>query len=222
MTVAVFDVDETLIRCKSMFSFLEYALVAKRGPAQGGQAYAAILHGLRRARDTLPREAVNRQFYRALAGWDLAELSALAAAWFKDHQKGLYIPETLARLREHQRLGHKTLLLSGSATFIIAPIAQDLAVDDTLAIALRRMPDGTTDGEIHGIQTIGAGKARALTAYLAQVDPAPDLIGYGDHESDLPFLRLCTRSFLVLPAQSGLPDWAKGLARLETQPHLVP
>lgn len=29
VTVAVFDVDETLIRCKSMFSFLEYALVAK-------------------------------------------------------------------------------------------------------------------------------------------------------------------------------------------------
>ncbi len=215
VTIAVFDVDETLIRCKSMFSFLDYALAAKMGAAEGRRAYSALQAAIQQARASLPREAVNRQFYKAFAGWNMEELRALAIAWFRDHKSpDFYIPEALARFRFHQQQGHRTLLLSGSATFILAPIAQDLRADDMLAIALRHQASGMTDGEIEGSQTIGMGKAEALMRYLGQFDSAPHLVGYGDHESDLPFLNLCDRGYVVLPAQAPWPTWAKGLEPL--------
>lgn len=218
VTVAVFDVDETLIRCKSMFSFLEYALVAKMGAAEGRRAYLLVLDDLRRARIDLPREAVNRQFYRALSGWSLAELSELAVGWFDSYRdRDLYFPETCARLRWHQAQGHRTVLLSGSAHFIIAPIARDLAVDDVLAISLCQRADGTTDGEIEGIQTIGQGKADALSCYLAQFDHLSDVVGYGDHESDQPFLSICSEKYVVFILGEQIPDWASGFGQIEVR-----
>jgi len=212
ITVAVFDVDETLIRCKSMFSFLEFAFTETMGAAEGRRTLSLVLDELREARIKLPREAVNRQFYRALAGWNLCDLEKLAFDWFNGHRKhDLYFPETLARLRWHQSQGHKTVLLSGSARFIIKPIAADLSVDETLAITLNVCSDGTTDGEIDGIQTIGQGKADALIRYLARFDHSPELIGFGDHESDLPFLRICDQRFVIVRRGADLPNWADGL-----------
>lgn len=211
-TVAVFDVDETLIRCKSMFSFLEFAFIETMGAAEGRRTLSLVLNELREARIKLPREAVNRQFYRSLAGWNLCDLEKLAFDWFNGHRKeDLYFPETLARLRWHQSQGHETVLLSGSANFIIKPIAADLSVDATLAITLNVRNDGKIDGEIDGIQTIGQGKADALIRYLARFDHSPELIGFGDHESDLPFLRICDQRFVIVQRGADLPNWANGL-----------
>lgn len=39
-TIAIFDVDETLIPCKSMFSFLEFSMQTKFGKVDGLQRYA--------------------------------------------------------------------------------------------------------------------------------------------------------------------------------------
>lgn len=215
LTVAVFDVDETLIRCKSMFSFLEFAFMETMGAAEGRRAYSLVLNELREVRISLPREEVNRQFYRVLAGWSLNHLEKLAFDWFNGHRKhDLYFPETLAQLRWHQQQGHETVLLSGSAKFIIAPIAADLSVDATIAITLRARSDGTTDGEIDGVQTISQGKADALIHYLARFDHSPKLIGFGDHESDLPFLRICNQRFVIIPQGTDLPAWACGLSPL--------
>ena len=36
---------------------------------------------IQQARASLPREAVNRQFYKAFAGWNMEELRSLAIAW---------------------------------------------------------------------------------------------------------------------------------------------
>lgn len=198
LTIAVFDVDETLIHCKSMFSFLRFALSSRFGEPQGHRKYQAALHRIRLARADMPREAVNRLFYREFNGWNIAELRALSEDWFKKSQDGdFYINEMREKFRAHAEKGDVTVLLSGSAEIIIQPIANDLGATTVIAIRLKELSDGTTDGGIAGIQTIGRGKALALQIFLDSLSWKPRLIGYGDHESDLPFLNMCDEAFVV-------------------------
>ena len=215
-TIAVFDVDETLISFKSMFSYLKFAYNHRYG-ADGAAKYAAAMDAINIARQTRSREDVNRDFYRLFAGWGIDELQAIASDWFHalDRQT-LFIPEALSRYESHVEAGDTTVLLTGSASFIVAPIAQLLFADAVLSINLKILPDHTTSGEISGIQTIGQGKADALTAYVG-ANSAASIIGYGDHESDLPFLKLCDQAYVVTPSKRPFPDWAAraGFDRLD-------
>jgi HAD superfamily hydrolase (TIGR01490 family) len=214
--LAVFDVDETLISCKSMFSFIEFAFKDHFGSAQGAMVFSAAMEHIQHARLSQPRETVNRLFYRNFANWSLAELDNLAVKWFDQNQgASFYLPEVLARFRDHQSDGHQTVLLSGSASFIIAPIAQDLGATKILAIDLERLSDGTTSGEIAGIQTIGRGKADALQHLIETDGPYAKVTGYGDHESDLPFLMMCDPAHYVHSVDSVVPAWAR---RLKSMP----
>ena len=217
-TIAVFDVDETLIPIKSMFSFLEFAMKAKMGSAAGEEAYALFCAEIGKYKRSLPRETVNRLFYRVFKGWAYTDLEKLVEQWWDHIQpQNRWIPEVVSTLRDHQNAGHPIVLLSGSADFILKPISKALAVDATLAITLGKMHDGLCDGEILGIQTIGQGKQEALAQFecLAEIDAK--IVGYGDHESDLAFLLYCDEAHLVVRQHSEEPDWSRGLSILRVR-----
>lgn len=212
---AVFDVDETLIRCKSMFSFLNFCYAEVYGPEAGAFAYIEFTENIAAMATSMPREAVNRAFYRVFKGWRRELLAQLARDWFaQELQMGMFHQESLAALRKHQHQGHRIVLLSGSADFILAPLADYLKVEHLLAIHLEQTEFGLLSGEIEGIQTIGAGKRAALEALLAsrQATQPAVLHGYGDHESDAPFLSMCDFKTVVLshPSAPGQAAWCKG------------
>lgn len=211
-TIAVFDVDETLVPFKSMFSFLEFAMKDMMGLEVGKQNYDLFCAEIGQYRRSLPRETVNRLFYKVFKGWDFTDLETLVEQWWDQiPPSNRWIPEVVAILKTHQEAGHHILLLSGSAEFILKPISRSLAADSSLAIKLGRMPGGECDGEICGIQTIGRGKQEALVQFecLAEIDAK--IIGYGDHESDLAFLRYCDEAHIVVQQSADEPVWSKGI-----------
>lgn len=217
---AVFDVDETLIRCKSMFAFLNFCYSEMLGAEAGGAVYIEFTEQLFALAERVPRNDVNRAFYRVFKGWRRATVDRLAQDWFaQELALGLWYDETLAALRRHQQQGDKIVLLSGSADFILAPLASWLKVDHLLAIHIEQTPGGILSGEIAGIQTIGAGKCEALEQLLAGCPANPVLHGYGDHESDLPFLARCDHRTVVLsdPAQRQAPAWSQGWPTLAVE-----
>lgn len=217
-TIAVFDVDETLIPIKSMFSFLAFAMNAKLGKAAGEEAYALFCAEIGKNRISLPRETVNRLFYRVFKGWAFTELEKLAEQWWDQIQpQNRWIPEVVSTLKHHQKAGHPIVLLSGSADFILKPISKALAVDVTLAIRLGKMHDNLCDGEILGIQTIGQGKQEALAQLESLAEINATIVGYGDHESDLAFLRYCDEAHLIVHQNSEEPDWSRGMNILRVQ-----
>ncbi|OWK25028.1 hypothetical protein AJ87_14830 [Rhizobium yanglingense] len=144
-------------------------------------------------RKTAPREQVNREFYRLFRNTDLNHLRRLARDWFTDEMASnadLFIPETCRLLEQYRRQGAIIVFLSGSADFIIEPIARHLGGATVLAIHLAD-ENGIATGELAGIQTIGAGKREALEAFVRE--NALSLAGsvaFGDHISDLPFLEI--------------------------------
>ena len=211
-TAAVFDVDETLIPFKSMFVFLEYAMKSKLGSEQGAHSYRAFRAEIDQYRVTFSREEVNRLFYKVFKGWSFAELERLALSWWRQipsEQK--WIAESVEALRSHQRQGHPVVLLSGSAEFILRPVSRDLGADIILATTLDMSEDGNCSGEIKGIQTIGDGKRQALAQIECIFGVDLSLVGYGDHESDLPFLSYCDEGYVVISDGVTESEWASNL-----------
>ncbi|MGW4355888.1 HAD family hydrolase [Nocardia sp. NPDC004582] len=186
---AFFDVDETLITVKSMFAFLRFWL-AENGD-DGGE-YARLTGEIQqRAAAGAPREEVNRQYYQAYRGVEATALDAAGQRWFAEFSAGdtVYYTDTVERLRAHRDSGHATVLLSGSFGAAIAPVAAAVGADHVIATVPVADADGVLTGEVWR-PMIGEAKATAVTEFLSERGiPRENSYGYGDHASDLPFLR---------------------------------
>ncbi|MFE9857805.1 HAD family hydrolase [Streptomyces sp. NPDC005780] len=214
--VGVFsDVDETLIRVKSMFRFLEFYLKQRGEPAATYQRLIAELQ--KSAQRGVSRSEINRGYYRLLGGESARRLSAAGHAWFiaERHESpdGLYVSEVEDALAGHRRLGHELVLVSGSFFACLDPIASDVGAGAVLCTrpVVRR---GELTGEVLA-PMIGPAKGRAvrLTGLLGGFDLARSS-AYGDHISDLAMLQQVGRPVVVgehpeLLAQARRAGWGR-------------
>ncbi|RRR99518.1 HAD family hydrolase [Glycomyces terrestris] len=184
---AFFDVDETLISVKSMFRFLEFYLDSRGEPAGAYRVIRDRLGDL--AASGVPREEVNRAYYRCYAGESAERLAAAGHAWLKAElaEPGFLVDGVVAEHEELRRAGVPTVLVSGSFYACLDPIGALLGASEVhgAPVIVRR---GRLTGEIdHPV--IGEGKAHVVRAVtrLRGLDPAR-CVAYGDHASDLPML----------------------------------
>jgi HAD superfamily hydrolase (TIGR01490 family) len=192
---AFFDVDETLVRVKSMFHFLEFYL-RRRGEPEG--TYDRLVSGIRAAAaDGVPREQINRAYYRFYGGESAERLAAAGDAWFEHTvERELFIPETVAELAARREAGDFTVLVSGSFFACLDPIAAQLRADWTFGTrpVIRR---GVLTGEVV-TPVIGPTKARiARTVAAVRGLDLGRSSAYGDHASDLELLGTVGRPVVV-------------------------
>jgi HAD superfamily hydrolase (TIGR01490 family) len=188
---AFFDVDETLIDLKSMFSFRAYyyrhRLGNLRGQLANWLAQRRLQQLLKQGRD---RSYVNRAFYREFRGHSPADMAECARRWFAEasSQPSFYIKPVLNALQRHRANGIEPVFVSGSSLEILQPLADALGVRHLLVNRLA-VEHGRFTGEILPPQTIGQGKRDAIEAFLNQHGAqGADCYGYGDHASDLALL----------------------------------
>ncbi|WP_229826389.1 HAD family hydrolase [Nocardiopsis terrae] len=186
-TGAFFDVDETLIPVKSMFDFLAFRLAELGRPPSAYAESAAELREL--AASGVPREEINREYYRLYRGASEQELMASGRRWFATRAAvpGFFLEGSVLALRGHLADGAHVVLLSGSFAPCLEPLARALG-----ATAFRGtrplVADGRLTGEVER-PMIGPAKGEAVHEYAQQhgLDPAWSH-AYGDHISDLPML----------------------------------
>ncbi|MFB7514396.1 HAD family hydrolase [Streptomyces sp. NPDC056144] len=216
------DVDETLIRVKSMFRFLDFYLRLRGEPPAtyerlAGELRQAALRGA-------PRQEINRDYYRLLRGESATRLAAAGRRWFsaewEEQPDGLYLPDVEEALLAHRKAGRALILVSGSFFAPLDPIAADIGAQAVFATrpVVRR---GDLTGEVLA-PMIGETKGRAvrLAAPVAGVDLAASW-AYGDHSSDLSMLRAVGHPVVVgddpeLAVHAAAPGWARlsaGLVR---------
>lgn len=184
------DVDETLIRPKSMLDFLGYYLAGRYGPA-GARTAASFIASLSSTAGRVPREQANRDYYRLLAGEPVAEVADAGARWYADRsaRPDFYLASTYRALAAHRSAGAALVLVSGSFPAVLDPIAAEVGAAHVLCARLQER-DGLLTGELVGAPMIGSGKRAAVLRILSQhphISPA-DCHAFGDHESDLPML----------------------------------
>ncbi|MFI6054713.1 HAD family hydrolase [Streptomyces violascens] len=185
------DVDETLIRPKSVLDFLEFYFAGRYG-AEGARHARQTLDELAAMMEAgATRNDGNRFYYRAWRGQPAADVNAWGARWFAERRAGgdFYVPATRAALRRHVAEGAAVVLVSGSFSALLDPIAVDIGARHVRGTR-PEIRDGLHTGAVIGTSVIGEGK-RAVVRGLLRDYPhirAADCYGYGDHVSDLPML----------------------------------
>lgn len=185
---AFFDVDDTLIAVKSMFSFQDYWYGRGREPERR-KAFEMDMDRLRN--ENAPWEELNSCYYSHFQGRDAAEMAKMGAEWFAVTERSrprLYHTKVVERLRQLQAEGIEPVFVSGSFPALLAPLAERLQVRHLLCCR-PEIEDGIYTGRLLPPQTIGQGKAVAILDFLKEkdIDPARCL-AFGDDITDRPML----------------------------------
>jgi phosphatidylglycerophosphatase C len=179
--VAAFDVDGTLTVRDCVRPFLlevgGYRAVAAavvRRPA------ATVAATARRDRDALKEIVVGGVLRRR----PVDEVERLGARFADRVRAGWLRADTLARLRWHQRSGHRTVLVSASLGAYLRPLGRALGVDAVLCT--EPLVDGDVLGDrLDGRNCRAGEKVDRLRRWLADehLDDA-ELWAYGDSPGD--------------------------------------
>lgn len=196
--LAFFDVDETLIDQKSMFTFMHFFLRERYGPV-GGLVFAWRMGLIRRiSRRGSSREVVNRRYYSMYEGvrWDA--LAAAGRRWFaaQEVQPGFYIQSTRSELAALKKRGYQIALVSGSFHPCLAPLAERVGADYVLCTELEVVRGRVTGRLLE--QTIGDGKAKVVERLMAMLGSNRNqCIAFGDHISDRAMLEAVGSAVVV-------------------------
>lgn len=193
-TLAIFDLDGTLIREDSFLPFVV-------GYARARHKLRPLLTlpvwvGLYTARlipDHKAKERVLISFFRGEPSAAVAEYATVFnETWIRPR---LHIP-VLNRLNEHLSAGHRVVLLSASPELYVPVIGHALGIHEVICTRVR-CSSGIWDGVLDGINCKGEAKLIRLREHLG-VDSWPsESFAYGDSPSDFPVLRWATHGFLV-------------------------
>jgi HAD superfamily hydrolase (TIGR01490 family) len=186
--LAAFDLENTIIASNVVASYSW--LATRRLPREDRVRF--VLQTLREApallaADRRDRSDFLRHFYRRYEGADPAQLEADAVEMFSDLILTKSFPAAVRRVREHRRLGHRTVLITGALDLAIGPLRP--LFDDVVAPSLARRPDGTYRGELTDVPPTGEARATALADYAdAHGFDLAESVAYADSTSDLPML----------------------------------
>jgi alcohol-forming fatty acyl-CoA reductase len=185
--LAAFDLEHTLIAANVVDSYAWLAsrhLSAARRPKLVAELLAQGPSLL--ALDRRDRGDFLRLFYRRYDGAPVAQLEQ--DAWELFHRQLLprTFPAGLARVREHRRLGHRTLLITGALDFVIAPLRP---LFDDIVCARMAQSGGHFTGRLDELPPIGEARAQLLSDYASAhgLDLA-ESVAYADSASDLAML----------------------------------
>lgn len=194
--IAAFDFDGTLTTSDTFLPFLARATgstTMARGLAKGLAVWP------RKGRDGAKAESVAA----VLRGQPLERLQRLGSDQGRDivgrsrptpWAPGLR-PAVVGRLRRHQDLGHRVVIVSASLRVYVEPVATMLGVDDVVATELETDADGRCSGRLASPNCRGPQKVERLTAAVS-----PDwkqTWAYGDSEGDTELLTKATNAVWV-------------------------
>lgn len=202
VVVAAFDVDGTLTKRDCVVPFLlrvggRRALLAASLRNPWLLLSTAVGRGDRDRLKALVVGSVVRQR-------DLAVLEKLGKAFAIEQIARWLRPDTMMRLRHHQRLGHRIVLVSASLGPYLHPLANEVigGIDAVLCTELEVDGDGRCTGRLAGPNCRGPEKRRRLTAWLDGRRVV--LWAYGDSAGDDELLAMARHAIRV--GRSPIPD----------------
>ncbi|MEL7157231.1 MAG: HAD-IB family hydrolase [Actinomycetota bacterium] len=185
--LAAFDLENTIIASNVVFS---YAWLATRRMTPRDRARFTLKTMAEApsllALDRRDRTDFLRHFYRRYDGASVAEMERLGPELLADHILTKAYPAALRRVREHRRLGHRTLLITGALDIVIKPLRP--LFDDVICAEMSQL-DGRYTGELLNVPPTGEVRAQALRDYAdANGFDLRESVAYADSASDLPLL----------------------------------
>lgn len=196
---AFFDLDKTIIATSSATAFSRpfYAggLITRRDVLRTAYAQFLFLVG---GADADQTERLRAHLSAMVAGWDVAQVSAIVNETLHLHIEPTVYAEAMALIEEHHGAGRDVVVVSASGSEVVEPIASLLRADHVIASRME-VRDGRYTGEI-AFYAYGPHKAMAVTE-LAQRE-GYDLAAsyaYSDSMTDAPMLETVGNAAVVNP-----------------------
>ena len=133
--------------------------------------------------------------------WDrVAPLLFPVCGWTREgtvRVGGRAYPLGLHALAQHRTQGHRLVIISATADFIVRRVAACLGVSDVMAIELAQQ-DGRYTGQTQGVLTFREGKVLRLQAWLERHQMSLEgSFGYSDSLNDVPLLNAVAHASVV-------------------------
>jgi len=196
MTLAIFDLDETLIGgdCSSLWSQWMCDIAwAHDGDfmAQNNALMAAYSEG------RLAMEDYMQFSLSPLKGRAVTEVDGEVNTFIDAVIEARIFADARTTVARHRADGDQLLVISASGAHLVRPIAERLGIKDVLAIDLASR-DGCYTGETEGILTYREGKVTRLQQWLAASNfTMAGASFYSDSRNDLPLLSLVEKPYAV-------------------------
>jgi len=198
MTLAIFDLDHTLINGDSDHLWGEYMI---ENGIVDEQAYRQRndLFYLDYQRGTLDNDQYLAFALEPLTHYTIEELHAWRADYVEKWIKPLVAPGTAGLLDEHRAKDHELMIISATNFFVSEPIGQMLGVSTVLATEPEIIDERYT-GRFLGTPTYQHGKVTVLKEWV--VNSGHELAGayfYSDSLNDLALLEQVDNPIAVNP-----------------------
>jgi phosphatidylglycerophosphatase C len=193
-TLAIFDLDGTLVTRDSFLPFLVgYTIKRRRFWPLLAMPFWIGLYVVRLISARTVKERLLTLFFRGEKKEDIDKHGEqFCTTWVERHPRA----NLMAKLREHQNAGHRIILLSASPDLYVPRIGSYLGIKETVCTRVA-WNENICTGKIIGPNCKGVEKVTLLSEYL-QVKTLPEpSFAYGDSKSDLPILRWTTHGYLV-------------------------
>lgn len=179
--VAAFDFDGTISRRDTLVPFL----ARTAGPARfAGAGVRLVALGARRAVPLRDRDRVKEHLVELLLGGRSdAELREAGERYAADLlTSGRLRPEVVARIGEHHRVGHRTVIVSASLVYYLEPIARELSIDGVIGVE-PEVDRGVLTGRLLRPNVRAEEKAIRLREWLGSTasTPRPSGVGVVEH-----------------------------------------
>jgi HAD superfamily hydrolase (TIGR01490 family) len=199
MSLALFDLDHTLLRGDSDHAWGEY--LAGQGAVDPGlfraeneRYYAAYVAG------TLDIfEFLEQHQLKPLARYDRATLDRWHEGFMREKIAPLITASARELVEHHRARGDTLIVITSTNRFITAPIARAFDIPHLIATEPEER-DGRFTGKVSGIPSYREGKVTRLREWMrANNRSLDDSWFYSDSHNDLPLLRLVTHPVAVNP-----------------------
>ena len=208
MSLAIFDLDNTLLRGDSDHAWGEFlveqgAVDRERFASENNRYYAAYLAG------TLDiYEFLEQHQLRPLAEYDRAMLERWRTEFVRTKIAPLITPAARALVEQHRARGDTLLIITATNRFITAPIAEAFGIPHLIATEPEEV-NGEFTGKVTGVPSYREGKVERLSEWLNdRHESLDDSWFYSDSHNDLPLLNLVDHPVAV-NADETLADYAR-------------
>lgn len=190
--VAVFDMDNTLVRGSSLYYLMRRMLssgsISKREAVRFG--WWQMNYAVRKGENKGNSAYVLQYALAMVSGRTTEEIESVCREATDRFVLPSLIPKTLERLRQHQAEGHYTILATASPVELAREIGHRLGFDAVLGTT-PRVAEGRYTGELDGVPLHGPIKADSVKSHCESAGlDLSNGFGYSDSINDLPLLCL--------------------------------
>jgi HAD superfamily hydrolase (TIGR01490 family) len=216
---AFFDVDRTLVSCNTGRLFLQD--LRRRGEISLFRALRALFWMAKYHLSLIDLQHVATSLAAQMEGWVERDFAERCRDWVKAEVLPLVLPGAHGQIEKHRAEGHVIAILSTSPTYVTAPIAEALGIEEVISTRFE-VVGGQFTGKLVGPACVGKGKvywAEDL-GVRREVDLAQSWF-YTDSYTDMPMLERVGNQVIVNPdprlrrtaKRRGWPvqDWSQAL-----------